>query len=225
MLLATPFAPLASIAASVVAAAVKEFVEQLREHTSEIEKKIDLIIQEPLESAVQTIIDVLSVRYDTEAESCERERQLSYAFDNLRRAYAYAAYQEASHRRLVRMYQAIVAALKEGGRPFALLCLADLRTLVVETRAEASSARTRAADIDPEFFERHRIDFVRYSVDYLHYEQNQEAVDQSIADAEEQKSQLLENSAVLEKWADHMESFCRFVEYVVNHRDEILRAA
>lgn len=224
ILLGTSLSPIASITAAVLATGVKSVIEELDAQTSAIVEKLDLVLKEPLASAVEAVVDVLTVHCETAAEARECERQLSYAFDSLRRARAYTSAKGLPHRRLVRMYQALVAALKEGGRPFALLYVRDLRSLSSQVRKESLTARKQAAELEPESYEEHREAVVRYSIDYFDYYDNIAAIDKCIGDEERLKQLLTERAVALETWSERMDSFCLFVEHVCKHRDEIMSA-
>jgi hypothetical protein len=176
-------------------------------------------------TACQTVVDVLSVQCRTVAEVQERERRLAVAFDNLVRAYNYTEAHNTDDRLLIRMYQAVVAALKEGGRPFAHLYVGDLYAVASEARAEAALLRDTAASIDPRFFEEHRNDVLRYAIDWTHYDLLEEVVDKTIEDEKKRKDSLLAEAMRLEKAAGHMESLCLLVRNLAEHRHDLFAAA
>lgn len=221
----TTLSPISAVAGAALGAAVKEFVEQLKAETSNLEAKLDLILREPLISACQTVLEVLSAQYRTVFEVQERERRLAVAFDNLMRAYNHTEAQDNDDRLIIRMYQAIVAALKEGGAPFAYLYVGQLYAAASAARGEAALLRDTAAAIDPQFFYEHRGDVIRHAVDWGHYYQLEESVHKTILDAEQRKEALLTRSVNLEKAATHMEVFCSLVRHVSEHRQELFAVA
>ncbi|GLH75070.1 hypothetical protein GETHLI_35730 [Geothrix limicola] len=217
----TALSPFSVIAGPALGVAVKVLIEQLTDETSKLEAKLDLILREPLLSACQTLQEVLSAQFRTAAEIQERERQLAVAFDNLKRAYNYTEEKNTDNQLVIRMYQAIVAALKEGGRPFAYLYVGDLYAVASEARGEAALLRDTATAIDPQFFEEHRGDVVRYAVDWDHYYQLQASVNKTIENEEQHKEELLTKAANLEKAASYMESLCSLVRKVAENRKEL----
>jgi len=217
----TALSPISAIAGPVLGVAVKEFIEQLTTETSQLDAKLDLILHEPMTSACQTVVDVLSVQCKTTAEVQERERRLAVAFDNLMRAYNYTEPKNTDIRLVIRMYQAVVAALKEGGRPFAYLYVADLYAAASKGRGEAAHLRDSAASINPEFFEEHRSDVVLHAVDWAHYYQLEESVNRTIVGEKDRKGALLAEAVKLEKAAGQIEALCSLVRNVAERRDAL----
>lgn len=143
-------------------------------------------------------------------------------FDNLRRAYAYAVDHEPSERGLIRIYLAMVAALKEGGKPFAKLYTDELRSWCKATRENADRTRGVAASIDPDFFDRNRAVIIGTPVNYLDLGQRELGVEKAIEDAHRDKKRLGEGAVRLDEAANSLDQFCCLADYVADNRKTIL---
>ncbi len=139
-------------AAAILAAVAKTFVQELFRQTNAIEAKLDRILSEPMGNAVNTLTETLSARFETEDEFAECNRRLADADDSLRVAYEYARKTDSSKLTLIRAYQALIAALLVGGRPYLKLYLQDLRNRakdeVQRTTAEADEAEANPINLD-----------------------------------------------------------------------------
>jgi hypothetical protein len=157
LLLQSLLAGAATPAAAVLAAIAKSLVGSLFEKTSAIEAKINRLISEPFETARNTLKDVFSAQVNSEEAMREVNRQLQKAFDDLRKAYTYAEDNDPEHRLLIRLYQAMVSSLLEGGQPFTDLYLKDFARLI-----EAALERDRQATARVEELRQHP----GYAADY-----------------------------------------------------------
>jgi hypothetical protein len=213
-----PLSPISAIAGPALGMAVKEFIEQLTAETSKLDAKLNLILHEPLVSACQTIREVLSARYRTKAEVQERERRLAIASDNLIRAYNYTEAPDAEHLPVIRIYQAVVAALMEGGRPFMELYIQDLSSVTDKARDRAAFLKGHAASIDLKALEERRGGVMQYALPEGENLLIQLSGAMAIREAEEQKKKLLIEAANLEKTALFLESLCSFILSIAEHR-------
>src|SRR5262245_37987117 len=110
-------AAIADPVSKLVGVLVKELIEELFKATNSVERKLDVQLREPLQTAVTIANETLSHRTTDRAEARERVRQLRFAFDKLRTAYSYAEGMNDNDRaEVVRLYQCVVASLIPGGK-------------------------------------------------------------------------------------------------------------
>lgn len=203
---------------------VKALVSALLSATESLDKKIDLILAEPLRNAVTSLNAILSVDIRTREEEIERDRQLQETFYNLKKAYVYVGQDRNGERRhVVRLYQCIVAALMPGGRPFAELWIAELRNTSVAARLRASIWKNEAQAVDleiaPENIEAMVDSWQGYPDGALY---GPGALSGYLSAAEDRKRAALETAEFLEKSAADMDLFCDWVLYLAANRDELL---
>jgi hypothetical protein len=211
LLLGTALGPIADIAAGTAAAVVKAIIEELSKQNSEMVKKLDKLIAEPLEFARASLMENLAITVGTKAEVEERQRQLKTAYDKLQQAYFYADERDPSARALIEFYRAVVAALMSGGRPYAKLYVHKLENVSILARAQAKITLAEANEIDPEWFERHRSELVGFPIDYTDHGYRHLAVDKNVDDARKKKLTLEQNAGELDKAADQLDAICRLI--------------
>ncbi|MCK4409926.1 MAG: hypothetical protein KAW67_07560 [Candidatus Eisenbacteria sp.] len=129
--------PMIGVVGAALGGAARALVAALLDRCNIIEEQLDAVLAEPLRSAASTLEDVLSVPAQSPSELRELDRQLGVAFDRLRTAYEYASLRDRANCLTVRLFQSIVAALKEGGAPFAEQYVDDLRVLVCDSLERA----------------------------------------------------------------------------------------
>lgn len=147
--------PLAAGAAAAVAATVESIFKQ----TSATERKLDRLLNGPFKTAVTTVREVLSEQVRTKAEEDRANRRLEFSVEELQRAYAYAESKSPERLLLIKLYQAFVAALIEGGGASMRRQLADLRRLAGLAENQANHFDTERAKVrshDPEYVEKVR---------------------------------------------------------------------
>jgi hypothetical protein len=222
LLAGTPIASAAVIAAPALAAVASAVIEQLGKQNSEIEKKLDKILAEPLAFARATLTENLSIKPSSDVEIQERERQLTTAYDKLRTAYIYADEEQHAAQTMIQLYQAFVAALMIGGKPYVERYIQIFQKAAAIARNEAELSLAEAREIDPEWFNRHRSEVVMWAVDYSDYYNRETAVDRSIDDAREKKQTLERNAAELIQDADRLDACCRLLDRLAKNTAEAL---
>jgi hypothetical protein len=130
--------------AAVVVAVVKQFEVELR---SAQDENITQLVDEPLNTAVTTLDDILGMRHETPVERKECERLLESVADDLRKAYSHAGNKSEDQFR-IRILQAFVAALREGGGAFLRLRVGEFRRYAIECRAMALQRQQEAEGIE-----------------------------------------------------------------------------
>jgi len=141
-------ASIANPAAAVIASVAQALIKAVFQTTSSIERKLDVVLSEPLSTAVTTLTAVLSVEAATPEEQEECERLLTRAADDLAKAHTYAEKSDPPRCPVIRVYQALIAALRQGGRPFADLFLREMRDAAKGARSDAALAREEAEAIE-----------------------------------------------------------------------------
>lgn len=192
-------AAIATPVVHILAAAAKGIVRELLQSTTSIEKKIDRMLTEPLQTSMRTFIEVISAAPKDRTELEESYRRLDVAFDDLNKAYTYASPEE---RLLLRLYMTLIAALKRGGGAFVRLYLNELASVASEAREAATQADEEA----------------RHAEHVLNWLTNKpvsaRAQDGWMAGREyqaEHLDRLLARSRRLRIGAEELETFCRFV--------------
>jgi hypothetical protein len=110
------------------------------------------LVDEPLQTAVTTLNEILEARHKTPAERKERERLLESVSDSLRKAYSHTEGRNEDQWK-VRILQAFVAALREGGGASLRLwldefreCISDCLDIAVHKKQEAEVIQRGWAD-------------------------------------------------------------------------------
>jgi hypothetical protein len=206
VLSAAVLGPGTDIAGAAASTLVKEFLRQTRAQ----EAKLDVMIAEPLESATFTLREVIAARGRPPAEHREVERRLGYASDNLQKAYTYATTLNHEMCLLIRAYQCVVCALKEGADPFLEAYLEELKAVARSTHDRALALRDDASAIAG----------IR---SYTRGERSGFAnVSRGQVKAEQRKAALYQEADHLEDYANDIELFCDFVKRVAGARATIL---
>jgi hypothetical protein len=138
-------AAVAGPTAIVIAAVAKEVVEGLLKTTSSMERKLDQILKEPLQTSVNSVREVLSMEPRTQREKDWCNDRLNHAFDDLAKAYSYAQSGLPEMCMVIRLYQAIVAALQPGGRPFVSIVVGEFQAVGDALKLGARQSREEAA--------------------------------------------------------------------------------
>lgn len=216
-------AALAEPVSKVIAAVAKVAIGKLFEETSAIEKKLDRLLAEPFESAVTTVQEVLSVEARSENEKAECTRQLRQAFTDLRRAYTFARYRSPAQKKSVRIFQAFVAGLLPGARPFAHLYVQDLQKLIDKDRVEAASrlqqaSQIRKGDWSEEAMMRREAEWA-IAADGIERRLSFHSVE---VHKEREKERLAREAGHLLEQAKRLDLFCRFVLLIADRQDELL---
>lgn len=217
LLLLAPLGPSAALVAPAVAAVVKVVIEEFGKQNADIEKKLDKVLAEPLAFARATLLDNLSVTATTESELQERQRQLTTAYDKFRQAEIYAGERDSEP---IRFYRAVTAALMSGGRPYAELYIQQSEMASELARIEAKVALAEADEIDPEWWETHRRDDVRWAVDYEDYSNRNMAVNKNIDDAKEERLALKRKADELTEAANRLDRLCWWIECLARQTAE-----
>lgn len=203
---------IASPVAAILAEAFKTLISRVLKETEAIEVKMNLILAEPLRTAVATLRDVLAVTPLDEAEIAECDRQIAQAFDSLRKAEAYTGTDAVSQRTLIRMYLALAVALKQGGRPFAELYVKRMRLIERELRGVSQAARREAESLRETDFERgQREQWERRQDSYPDQLERRVGSSFSRAQRESQRGKLLADAKQFETDADQLVLFCDFI--------------
>ena len=223
--------PLASGAAAMTGAVVKAIFRQ----TSATERKLNKQLAAPFKTAARTVEDILSEQALTDAEEADATRRLEAARERLALAYTYAEDHSPERRLLVTVYQALVAALLEGGGAALRRYLQELRGLAEAARhraagevAEADRVKTRGPGVVTEELEI----WGRTSRFVVRNPFARESVFPIGLPSEEQINDFLRareaghrrRAAGLEKKAADMETLCLLLEGVHQNRRELLRA-
>jgi hypothetical protein len=194
----------------IVGQAASSLVTELLQQTRAQEAKLDVLIAEPLESAISTLREVIAAHGRTPAEHQEVDRRLGYASDNLQKAYTYATTLTPEMCLLIRAYQCVVCALKEGADPFLNAYLEELEAVAYSTHNQVRALRDDASAIAG----------IR---SYTRGERSGYAhVSRGQIKAEQRKSELYQEADHLEGYASDIELFCRFVRRVANARVPVL---
>jgi hypothetical protein len=138
-------AAVAGPTAIVIAAVAKEVVERLLESTSSIDRKLEQILKEPLQTSVNSVREVLSMEPNTQSEKDWCNARLNHAFGDLAKAYSYAQSGAPEMCMVIRLYQAIVAALQPGGRPFVSIVVGEFQGVGDALKLRARQGREEAA--------------------------------------------------------------------------------
>lgn len=200
--------------AQIVGVALKGLVKQLLSRISKTERMLNRILAEPLETAVGTIVAVLSVRPTTTEERAECSRQLDIAFDGLSKARSYA--QNESQRLVVRLYQCLVASLKSGGKPFVELYLGELEVIVANLKREAEEATAESKEIVIEVIDVMPIFYDEENNPYVTFNRLN-------AGKDSEREQLSKDAEMCATFARDLETFGGFVRRVSNSGLEFLQ--
>lgn len=139
-------------AAAVLGGVARALITKLFDKTKELESRMNEILDEPFQTAVTSLKEVMSVKAHTEEDQYEIQRRLGTVCDRLQSAYTYAEKNAQTRRLTIRSYQVIAAALTKGGRPFMELYLKDLRSAANDlgNRAWAIEANAKQEFGSPE---------------------------------------------------------------------------
>ena len=209
--------------AAVLAEVAKLLVGELFNATSQIEKKLDAVLKEPLETSATAIREILSTDYRTKSQTAERDRQLAQIFDNLRKAYTFAQQAQPDKCLTIRMYQCFAAALHEPNEPAVALYLPELERAAAEARATAEGLEETAKTIELEDYnsaahQRREVSWM-IGVDGM---DRRMAFWQNEMNKQGKKEGLEESAKDLRRQANEMDAFCDFIRAVVRDRDALL---
>lgn len=211
---------IASPVSTVLVEVFKMMVSEVLKETAAVEVKMNLVLAEPLRTAVATLRDVLAVTPLSEDEIAECDRQIAEAFDSLRKAEVYAGADAVSQLPLIRIHLALAAALKHGGRPFAELYVNRMRLAEPELREAALRARREAESLgesaaEKDFRERAERGWGLNSM------QQRVASRQAQMRRETRQEKLIADAERLEKDADQIMLFCDFIIAVATRRIDL----
>jgi hypothetical protein len=208
--------PLAAAAAAAVAATVESVLKQ----TTATERKLNRLLAAPFRTAAQTVHEVLSETARTPAEEAHANSRLCGALDALQTAYAYAESESPDKLLLIKVYQAFVSALVEGGGASMRRHLSDLRRLATSAEDEAKECdeeRKRVQSWDPEYVEKIRLQhnkMAEWPASRLYIGLRLESIAEDFRKRAEFSRQH----------ADAVRRFASLLEAVNSKRTEILRA-
>lgn len=196
--------------AEIVAVAASTLVTELLQETRAQEAKLDAVIAEPLQSAISTLREVIGAPARTPEEHQEIDRRLGYASDNLQKAHTYATTLSPEMCLLIRAYQCVVCALKEGAERFLEQYLKELQAVALTTRKQVRALRDDASAIAGirSYTRGERSGFANVSSAQVR--------------AEQRKVELYQQADHLENYASDIELFCNFVRRFASSRLQIL---
>lgn len=212
----------AVLAAGVASEIVKVVISQLMEATSVVERKIDIILDEPFQTSMRRLHDALRVKAESPKQIGARTQQLISAYNDLEKAYSYVKKQKPELCLTIVLYKAIVAALIEGYEEYMNLCLQDLGDLTQAARESAKKCEDEANEIKFEDYKSkmHQQREVHWTImhDGLEREMSFWSME---ADKSHNKTHLEREAETLNKYADHMDIFCEFVRNLAKNRDNV----
>jgi hypothetical protein len=216
---------IANPAAAVLASVTKALMHAVFHTTSSLERKLDVLLSEPLSTASTTLTTVLSIEATTPEEYEECERLLTRAADDLAKAYTYAENSDPPQCLVIRVYQTLIAALRQGGRPFADLFSRDLLAEAETARRESSDTRDEAERIgrrDPATIEKLRDSWIEATpaFDGAHRPVSMAGFQEMLTGRE---AHLLTTAAKLDRKVKAWQSFCAFIDILAAHRAEVLK--
>lgn len=205
-------------AAAFLVSAVRVLFLKLDDRSREIEKKLNVLLDEPFRTAARTLHDVATADITSPAEVNEAQRQLRTAYDNFSKALTYAEKEASSRFNLIRIYQGLTAALISGGRPFAEKIVTSLRSTSNEWLADAKKRQDAAEMVDVDGARNDLMLERRYpGPSSMRMEHAAEIMGLSIevARRESQRDYLISESARLSRHAQELMRACELIEQLL----------
>lgn len=206
---------LANPVTNVLVKIVKALIADYFKKVSSVDSKLDTLIAEPLQTAISILHEILILDFTNDIQKQVRREDLTSAFEKLRTAYSYAKQQSPESCIIVRIYQAIVAALIEGREPYTEYYVGELKELVTITRKRAREAGDMGraiVEIDPDdasFSPRTGDELIDLKLQFVR--------SQVWIERNARKATLLQEELTKTQYADDLETYCNFAINIMTH--------